>query len=155
MLLDNLLEARVVELGEACQVMHVGNDVAQILLEQVESLVGLVGERARLLRTGNRIADLLLRRGNAPDNLLALDALERVDLVEFLVEQLQVVLLRGLVPSVVDTQRVLQALVVNVVKDPLLVERLLKLLAEPVRVALAPVDVTGAVRPLEGRCSAG
>jgi hypothetical protein len=56
---------------------------------------------------------------------------------------------------VVDTQRILEALVVNVVKYPLLVERLLELLAEPVRVALAPVDITGAVRPLEGRCSTG
>jgi hypothetical protein len=85
MLLDNLLEARVVELGEAGQIVHVGNDVAQVLLQQVESLLGLFGERALLLRARNRIADLLLRRGDAPDNLLALDALERVDLVEFLI----------------------------------------------------------------------
>lgn len=40
----------------------------------------------------------------------------------------------------VDAEGVLQALVVDVVEDPLLVERLLKLLAEPA-LALVPVDI--------------
>lgn len=131
MLLDDLLEARVVELREAGQVVDVGDDVAQVLLEQVEALLGLIAEHARPLRAGDGVADLLLGGGDAADDLLALDALEGVDLVELLVQQLEVVLLLGLVPAVVDAQGALEALVVDVVEDPLLVERLLELLPEP------------------------
>lgn len=39
MLLDDLLEACVVQLGELGQVMHVGDDVAQVLLQQVKVLL--------------------------------------------------------------------------------------------------------------------
>jgi hypothetical protein len=115
--------------------VDIRDNVAEVLLEQIEALLGLLAElgRALLLHAGDGIADFLLGRGDAPDNLLALDALERVDLVELLVEQLEVVLLGVLVPCVVHAEGVLQALIVDVVEDPLLVKRLLELLAEPAR----------------------
>lgn len=135
MLLDDLLKARVVELGELGQVMHVGDDVAQILLQQVKVLLNRVALLARrlLLCTRDGILDLLLRRCYATDDLAALDALEGVDLVELRLQLLDEALLRLLVPDVVDAQGILELLVVDVVEDPLLVHRLLQLLAEPVR----------------------
>ena len=39
MLLDDLLEASIVQLGELGQVVHIGDDVAQILLEQLKVLL--------------------------------------------------------------------------------------------------------------------
>ena len=84
-----------------------------------------------LLGARDGIVDFLLGGCYATDNFLGLDALERVDLVELLLELLDETLLRLLVPDVVDAQRVLQILIVDVVEDPLLVERLLELLSEP------------------------
>lgn len=39
MLLDYLLKARVIELGELGQVMHIGNDITQILFQQLEIIL--------------------------------------------------------------------------------------------------------------------
>ena len=136
MLLDDLLEARVVELGELGQVVDIGDDVAQIFLEQVEVLVkGVVALRRVVLQlalgASDSLVDLLVRGGDATDDLIALDADKGVDLVELLLELLDKVLLRLFVPGVVDAEGRLKALVVDVVEEPFLVERLLELLAEP------------------------
>jgi hypothetical protein len=134
-LLDDLLETRVVELRELGEVVHIRDDVAQILLQQVKVLLDRVVSLTLglLLRAGDGIPNLLLRRCYAPDDLLALDALEGVDLIELLLELLNEALFRLLVPDVVYAERILKALVVNVIKYPLPVERLLELLAESVR----------------------
>lgn len=61
MLLDDLLEARVVELGELGQVMDICDDIAQVLLEQIKVLlVGIRVLRRRLLCASNGIVDLFL-----------------------------------------------------------------------------------------------
>lgn len=130
MFLDDLLEARVVELGKLGEVVDVGDDVAQVFLEQVKVLLVLVGVPRILLGARDCIVDLLLGCCDATNDFLGLDALERVDLVELLLKLLDEALLRLFVPDVMDAQRVLQAFIVDVVEDPLLVERLLKLLAE-------------------------
>jgi hypothetical protein len=134
-LLDDLLKTRVVELRELGEVVHIRDDVAQILFQQVKVLLDRVVSLTLglLLRAGDGIPNLLLRRCYAPDNLLALDALEGVDLIELLLELLDEALLRLLVPDVVYAERILKALVVNVIKYPLPVERLLELLAESAR----------------------
>jgi hypothetical protein len=61
--------------------------------------------------------------------------LEGVDLVELLLELLDEALLRLLVPVVVHAQGRLELVIVDVVEEPLAVERLLQLLAEPARVS--------------------
>lgn len=141
MLLDDLLEARVVQLGELGQVVDICDDVAEVLFEQLEVLLERVAVLVRLprlqvlLRLGDSGVDLLLRRCYAADDLLAFDAHEAVDLVELLLELLHEALLRLLVPGVVDAQGRLELLVVDVVEEPVLVQRLLQLLAEPTRKA--------------------
>jgi hypothetical protein len=135
-LLDDLLEASVVELGELGQVVDIGDDVAQILLEQVKVFVkGIVVVRRVVLQlalgAGDGLVDLFVRGSYAADDLVALDTDEGVDLVELLLELLDKVLLRLFVPGVVDAEGRLKALVVDVVEEPFLVERLLELLAEP------------------------
>ena len=103
MFLNNLLKTRVVELGELGEVVDVGNDVAQVLLEQVKVLfLGVAVLDGGVVGAGDGIVDFLLRGCYAADNLLALDALEGVDLVELLLEMLDEALLRLLVPGVVD-----------------------------------------------------
>jgi hypothetical protein len=131
MLLDDLLEARVVQLRELGQVVHIGNDLAQILLEDVKVLLEVTTRS--LLRPVDGLGDLALRRCYAADDLLGLDALEGVDLVELLLELLDEALLRLLVPDVVHAEGILEAIVVDVVEDPLSVLRRLQLLAEPAR----------------------
>jgi hypothetical protein len=92
-LLDDLLEARVVQLGKLGEVVDICNDVAQVLLEQIKVLLGRIAILARLLSTVDGILDFLLRRCDAPDNLFSFDALEGVDLVELLLELLNKALL--------------------------------------------------------------
>lgn len=90
-LLDDLLKARVVQLGELGQVMHVGDDIAQVLLEQNEILVrgrGLAMASGGLtVEAGDDLVDLALAGLDAADDLLTLDALEGEDLVELALEQ--------------------------------------------------------------------
>lgn len=111
--------------------MDVGNDVAQVLLKQIEVFfegIPILADLMRLLvllRAGNGGIDLLLGRGNTTDDLLAFDAHEAVNLVKLLLELLDKALLRLLVPCVVHAQRRFQFLVVDVIKEPILVERLL------------------------------
>lgn len=137
MLLNDLLEACVVQLRELCQVMDVGNDVAKILLEQIEVFlkgISFLGALLRLLvflRARHSGVDLLVRCRYAANDLLTLDAHEAVDFVELLLELLNEVLLGLLVPGMVHAQRSLQFLIVDIVKQPVLVQRLLQLLTEP------------------------
>lgn len=94
-LLDNLLEAGIIELGELGHIMHVGNDVAQIFLEQHKILLGgaiIFGFssdsiRRRLLRSGviqarQHIADLLFAGLDPAHNLAGFDTLKGENLVE-------------------------------------------------------------------------
>jgi hypothetical protein len=50
----------------------------------------------------------------------------------------------------VYAEGILQAFIVDVVEDPLLIERLLELLAEPARLTLVPVDIIGATEGCAG-----
>ncbi len=61
MFLDDLLKACVVQLGELGQVMHIGNDVANIFLEQLKIFLELIAVLiGSLLQFGNGIVDLAL-----------------------------------------------------------------------------------------------
>lgn len=79
-LLDNLLEASVIETGELGQVMNIGNNIGQSLLEVLELLV--IG-RVVGVEGSNHSANLALGVLNAATNFAGLDLLEGVDLVEF------------------------------------------------------------------------
>jgi hypothetical protein len=61
-LLNDLLKARVVELGELGEVVHIRDDIAQVLLQQVKVLLdrAVVLALSLLLRAGDGFADLLL-----------------------------------------------------------------------------------------------
>ena len=132
-LLDDLLKARVVELGELGQVVHVGDDVAQVFLEQLEILLGrrlLAGVQGIVVDLADHVVDLLLGGGNAADDLLGLDLLEGVDLVQLRLQLLYEALLRLVVPGTGRAQGPLEVLIVDVVEGPVAVQRLLELLAE-------------------------
>lgn len=142
MLLDDLLEARVVNLGELGQIVHVGDDVAQVLLEQLKVLLGrrvLAGLELVVVDLADDVVDLLLGGGYAADDLLGLDLLEGVDLVELGLELLDEGLLGLVVPGARGAECRLEVLVVDVVECPIAVQRLLELLAEPAQVASANV----------------
>ena len=99
MLLDDLLESRVVQLREFGQVVNIGYDVTQHLLEQQKILIG----RRPSTRSGARppvprliliafdeLNDMLhfgLAGLNTLHNLLTLDLLKVEDLVEFAFQQ--------------------------------------------------------------------
>jgi len=83
MLLDNLLKASVVQLGESAKIMHIGNDITQILIQQHEVFFqGGIWLPFVLLCLRNDIVDLLLASLDPLHNLLALHLLECIDLVE-------------------------------------------------------------------------
>lgn len=153
MLLDDLLESRVVQLGESCQIVDIGNDIAQVFFEQHEILFqGYIGLAAwcavwgLLICLRNNIVDFLLTGSNSLDDLLALDLLKCEDFVQFgfqLPDKALLVLVGpwlplrlGVVPCrlglVLGVESVLQAFVVDVVVVPILDERGFKLVAEPV-----------------------
>lgn len=118
MLLDDLLEARVVQLRELGQVVHIGDDVAQVLLQQLEVVLGrAVGG---VVGPGHDIMHLLLRRSYAADDLVALDLGEGVDLVQLRLELLDKLLLLFFVPGAVGAQCFFEAFVVDVVVHPVL-----------------------------------
>jgi hypothetical protein len=79
MLLYDLLETRIVELGKLGQLVDVGDDVAQVLLEQLKVVLdGAVGIAVLPL---DDLVDLPLGGAYAADDLIALDLCEGVDLV--------------------------------------------------------------------------
>jgi hypothetical protein len=135
MLLDDLLEARVVQLRELGQVVHVGDDVAQVLLQQLEVVLGRAV--SSIFCPGDDIVDLLLRRSNAADDLVALDLSEGVDLVQLRLELLDKLLLLFFVPGAVGAQCFFETFVVDVVVHPVLDEGRLELLSESAGCGLA------------------
>lgn len=87
-LLDDLVEARVVELHKLGEVVDIGDDVAQVLLQQHELLfAGAVLAQAALVEPVDDIADLALADGDAARDLHGLDLLLGVHLVELGLEQ--------------------------------------------------------------------
>jgi hypothetical protein len=143
MLLDDLLEASVVQLSESCQIVNISNDIAQVLLEQHEILLqGHIGLAAvglvwgMLICLSYDIVDFLLTSPYSLDNLLALDLLECEDLVQFSFQFLDEALLilfgpwlplgLGIVVSrfrlVVGVESFLQTFIVDVVVIPILDE---------------------------------
>lgn len=85
MLLDDLLEACIIELSELGEVMHVGDDIAQVLLEQFEVPLRrrvLPGRAMAIVYLCNNLVDLLLGCCNAADDLFRFHLLESVHLVE-------------------------------------------------------------------------
>lgn len=83
MLLDNLVEASIVDLDELGEVVDIGNNIAQVLLQQHELL--LAGTRltqAALVKAAYNIFDLTLADLDSPLDLNGLDLLLLVDLFE-------------------------------------------------------------------------
>lgn len=96
MLFNDLLEARVIELGEFGQVMNIGDDITENLLQQQEVIVG--GRRsgwandaraaiARVVEPLNDVEDLSLADLNSLDDFLTLPLLEEVDLFQLAFQQ--------------------------------------------------------------------
>lgn len=82
-LLDDFVKAGIVELDKLGQVVDVGNDVGQVLLEQDKLfLAWAVLTKAALLETGDDVPDLALGDGDAAGNLHGLDLLLGVDLFQ-------------------------------------------------------------------------
>lgn len=104
MLLDNLLEPGVIELRELCKIMHIRDDIAQILLQELKVLFGRTLARLRsILARGVRcgalsprwwarikffhdILDLFLGHLDAADDLAGLDLLESENFLELCLE---------------------------------------------------------------------
>lgn len=83
MLLDDLVEASVIELDELGQVVDVGNDIAEVLLEQHKLLLaGATLSWTTLVEAVDDVPNLALADGNAPRDLHCLDLLLGMDLLE-------------------------------------------------------------------------
>lgn len=151
MLLDNLLEASIVQLGETCKIMDVGDDIAQVFLQQHEILfqgyIGLAAMRlvgGLLICLSNDLVDLLFTGAYSLHDLLALDLLESKDLVQFGLQLLDEALLVLVVPwpslglrivssrirLVFGVQSILQTIVIDVVVIPILDEGSFELVTE-------------------------
>lgn len=100
MLLDNLLEPSIVQLGEFSQIMNISNDITQDLLEEQKILIGrrrtrngpdtrAAGSRRIPITFQPRddIVHVLFAGLDAPNNLLTLDPLEVKNLVEVVLQQ--------------------------------------------------------------------
>jgi hypothetical protein len=96
MLLDDLLEPRVIQLGEFRQVMNIGNNITEHLLKHHKILVG--GRRARgstalatgigrAIQTGDHIVHLEFGLLDPVDNLLTLALLKQEHLFQLALEQ--------------------------------------------------------------------
>ena len=88
MLLDDLLEAGVVELGIFGQIVYIGNNVTQVSLEQLKVLLKtLIGFRIRssiqLFLPIDDLLHFLFTSLDATNNLFALQLLKGEDLVQF------------------------------------------------------------------------
>lgn len=126
--LDDLEKTSVVEASELCEIVHIGNDMRELLLEQ--GIILVLG----MIRVDD-LFDLLLGVLDPAHDFTRLDLLERVDLVELLLEQLskgRLVILCP--PSVVlgeaGLELGLELVIGKVVEDPLWVERSLELVAK-------------------------
>ena len=95
-LLDDLLKASIVQLRELGQVMHIGNDITQVLLQQhkvilrryillfCRSSISIPGRlRAPLIQAPDHKIDFLLTGFDPSYNLSGLDTLKSEDFVEF------------------------------------------------------------------------
>lgn len=135
MLLDDLLEARVVELGKLGEVVHVRDDVAEILLEHLKVLFRRPRRRWARVQLLDHVLNLLLRHLDPPHNLAALDLLEGKHLVELVLENLHKVALILLGPHGRRAQPCLELRLEIVVRDVVVVivfdQRRAQLLAEP------------------------
>jgi hypothetical protein len=102
MLLDNLLEASIIELHKLREVVDICNDITEVLLEHHEILLGrdvgirgvaILGPRTTLVESLDDLTNLLVAAGNSTANLDGLDLLLGVNLIELLVERLDELLL--------------------------------------------------------------
>ena len=94
MFLNDLLEPSVIQLCEFGQVMHIGNDVAEIFLQQHKVIFGrhvvldqpcisIVGRlRTPLIQPRNYFIDLLLARLNSSYYFPRLDSLKRKNFIQ-------------------------------------------------------------------------
>lgn len=146
--LDDLLEARVVQLSELGQIVDVSDDVAEVGLEEEEIFVSrTIGSTGPGVETRDSFIDLSLTRLNAADDLLTLDLLEGEDLVEFTLEQRHEAFLIFLSPGLavglgivrgglgdeLSLEGVLEVFIGNVMPVELLDHGRPQLLAEPER----------------------
>jgi len=141
-LLDDLVEARVVELDKLGEVVDVGDDIAQVLLEQHKLLLaGPFLAEAALVEAIDDVLDLALAHGDTAGDLHGLDLLLRVHLFELgleLADEARLVLLGPLVAAMVAflggaggiLKLGLEAVVVNVVPLILAYDARSQLLAE-------------------------
>lgn len=132
-LLDNLLEARIVELCKLGQIVHISNDIAQVLFEQLKIVFCrrfIARRKRRVIDLAHNLVDLLLRRGDSTNNLLSFNLLESINLVQLALELLYEALFRLMVPDAGSAQRRFELLVVDVVENPIAIQRLSQLLTE-------------------------
>lgn len=101
MLLDDLLKSRVVQLREFCQVMNIGDDITQNLLQHQEVLVRRGRSRCRtgarsstslrlvltVAQPVDHTSHLLLTSLNPTDNLIALYPLEIENLIQLALQE--------------------------------------------------------------------
>lgn len=97
MLLDDLLKPSVVQLGKFCQVMHIRNDITQILLQELEIIlrwplrscapsVPVQPARLILVQSANNLIDFSFAGFDSPHDFTRLHSLEGEDLVQFRLE---------------------------------------------------------------------
>lgn len=87
MFLDDLVEASVVELDELGEIMDVGNDIAQVFLQQHELFfTGSLLSRSSLIQPVDHVADLALTNSDSSRDLHGLNLLLSVHLLELRLE---------------------------------------------------------------------
>lgn len=100
MLLNNFLKPSIIQLGEFSQIMNIGYDVTQDLLQEQKIFIRRrrTGNRPNTRATGTRliaitfqpqddIVHVLFAGLDAPNDFLALDSLEVENLVEIVLQQ--------------------------------------------------------------------
>ncbi len=157
MLLDDLLESGIVQLGELCQVMNVRNDITQVLLQHhkvilsgsdwcLRSLWGSFGPcwRPRIQQLNN-ILDLLLSDLDPSHDLAGFYLLEGKNFLQFSLQVLHkglLILLRpffrwavGRVSRRVKTrfEMSLKVVVGDIVEEVIADKAVAQLLAEPAK----------------------
>ena len=82
-LLDNLVESRVVQLNKLGKVVDIGNEIIQVLLKQDKLLLSRsLFPRTTLVQAIDYFLDLAFAHSNAPSNFHSLELLLRMHLVQ-------------------------------------------------------------------------
>jgi len=130
--LNDLGETSVIQLGELGQIVDIRNNVTQVLFQQFIILLsrGIVAASSRV---GNDAVDFDLGSLNSLDDFLGSHLLEGENLVEFSFQLFDEAMFIIVGPAFGwgGSEQIFQAIIVDVVPFPILLERRTKLMTKP------------------------